>query len=169
MSKLLGKKQMLGLLTAGAIVVTTAGSFAMWDTLTATSTGTVTLDKPITVTATAGTYTSGVRTLDERNTYTAPDVTFNVTNTEALSTSTLTLAPVVKIGETDVSGDFVVVIKDSDGTALNQNKDTSVEATNKYTVELTPIETPSQDVMDAAANSTAVTVEITGTLTGTLN
>ncbi len=49
MFKKLAKKQLLGILTAAAIVVTTAGSFAVWDTLSDNTSGSLTLQKPITV------------------------------------------------------------------------------------------------------------------------
>ena len=65
MFKKLAKKQLLGILTAAAIVVTTVGSFAVWDTLSASKNASLTLDKPVTVTAGAEdvTFTAGTRTL----------------------------------------------------------------------------------------------------------
>ena len=47
----LSKKKMLGFLTAGAIVVTMAGSYAVWDQLSDSASGTVTLRNKIEVAA----------------------------------------------------------------------------------------------------------------------
>lgn len=48
MLKKIGKKQLLGILTAAAIVVTTVGSFAVWDKLAAEKTSNeITITKPL--------------------------------------------------------------------------------------------------------------------------
>lgn len=169
MSKIFGKKQMLGLLTAGAIVVTTAGSFAVWDTLSGTASGTVMLDKPITVKAEGGTtYGAGTRTLEAVNTYTASDVKFDVANEDLLTDPKLTLVTTVKIGDKDVSDQFIVEIKKGSET-LTGGEDNKVESSNTYSVALTPVESANQDVVNAAVGGTALNVEVTGTLSGTLN
>lgn len=46
------KSTLLSLLTAGAVIATSAGTFAAWDTTSASVNQTLTLDKPVTVTAT---------------------------------------------------------------------------------------------------------------------
>lgn len=63
MNKLkLGKKKILGFVTAGAIVVTMAGSYATWDTLTNTATSAaLTIDKPIELAVGDLTYTASSR------------------------------------------------------------------------------------------------------------
>ena len=48
----MNKKTILGLLTGAAIVAATTGSYAAWDQLSATATGTLKIGKPITITAT---------------------------------------------------------------------------------------------------------------------
>ena len=47
------KSTLLSLLTAGAVIATSAGTFAAWDQTTATVTGELTIDKPVTVTVSA--------------------------------------------------------------------------------------------------------------------
>ncbi|POP32295.1 hypothetical protein C3B58_12590 [Lactonifactor longoviformis] len=167
MFKKLGKKQLLGILTAAAIVVTTAGSFAVWDTLSDNTSGNLTLQKPITVSAEGGTaYSAGTRTLGVENTYEASDVTFNVANNNVENTQ-LKLDPKVTIGTgesaTDVTNQFTIAIKKGDAV-VTDNTDPNPEAINTYSVSLTPVEDASSDVINAANDGTVLNVQITGTL-----
>lgn len=52
------KSTLLSLATAGAIVATSVGTFATWDTMNVSSTSTLTLDKPITMTMTSAQLTT---------------------------------------------------------------------------------------------------------------
>ena len=178
MFKKLGKKQLLGILTAAAIVVTTAGSFAVWDSLSATKSANLTLDKPVTVTASAGdvTFTAGARTLETANTYTADNLKFDVSmGTGVVSNPQLTLDTKVIIEEnstkTDVTDAFTISLKKAN-TELTGGVDTTVkDGENLYTVVLTPNE-PSEPnsnpnytkVLEAATAGTELNVEVTGTL-----
>lgn len=165
MFKKLGKKQLLGLLTAAAITVTTVGSFAVWDTLSANTNGTLTLDKPITVSATGGeTFAAGTRILGSENTYTS-DVTFAVEN--KVDNTQLTLTPKITIGTDDslkdVTQQFNIVISQN-STEIPDNTDTTVDATNTYSVAITPNESASDDVINAAKAGNNLDVSITGIL-----
>lgn len=169
MFKKLGKKQLLGVLTAAAITVTTVGSFAVWDTLSANTAGSLTLDKPITVSASGGaTFAAGSRTLGNENTYTAGDVTFNVENN--VEKTQLTLEPKITIGTsetpTDVTDQFDIVISEN-STPVANNIDTTLEATNTYSVAITPKADANTAVTDAAKGGNALNVSITGTLSAT--
>ena len=166
MFKKLAKKQLLGILTAAAIVVTTVGSFAVWDTLSDNTSGSLTLEKPVTVTAEGGeTYSAGTRTLGPGNTYEASDVTFKVENN--VENTQLKLDPKVTIGTgesaTDVTDQFTIAIKKGD-TVVTDNTDPTPNATNTYSVSLTPVDNASTAVIDAANAGTALNVQITGTL-----
>lgn len=166
MFKKLGKKQLLGILTAAAIVVTTVGSFAVWDTLSANTSGTLTLEKPVTVSAEGGTaYSAGTRTLGVENTYEASDVTFKVENNVA--NTQLKLDPKVTIGSgesaTDVTDQFTIAIKKGDA-AVADNTDPNPDATNTYSVSLTPVDNAKAEVINAANDGTVLNVQITGTL-----
>lgn len=168
MNKMFSKKKMLGLLTAGAIVVTTAGSFAVWDQLEATSTGTVTLDKPVTVTAAGGTqYTSTGHTLGVVSNYAATDVTFNIANVTEYKNVELQLTPEVKAGGTDVTEKFNIVVKeDVSGTPteVKDAKDTTLSSSNAYTITLTPKNGDDTDLIGYANGNTPLDVTVTGTL-----
>lgn len=153
-------KTLLTALTATAMLATCAVSFAAWDQLTATSSGTVTFDKPITVTATQlGTLTpqqTSLETLPEAS----GTVTFSVEK-PADKAVQLELAPVVKNGETDVSGQFDVAFSQTGAdNGLTGAVDATVEASNQYTVTVKP-----KDTTEAKAlTGTALTVEVTATL-----
>ncbi|MGL4546917.1 hypothetical protein [Eubacterium aggregans] len=59
--KFLSSKAILGIVTAVAVVVTVAGSFAAWDVLNDSESATVTYRSPVTVTAT--TFTASIPTV----------------------------------------------------------------------------------------------------------
>lgn len=157
--KKFSKKSMLGLLTASAIVATTVGSFAVWDTLETTSTGSLTVRKPVVVSTQA---MANFTSLEEGGmpVYSTP-VTFNVADLPASETaSTLTLTPEIKNGDTDVTDKFNVTIVGTGDDALTDNVDSKVGAANNYTVKVTP-----NDTAEAKALAdTALTVNIKATL-----
>ncbi len=95
MFKKLGKKGLLSLLTVAAVVVTTVGSFAVWDTLTATSNGTLTLAKPIEVTTADMGALTETRAYEQAPEY-AQNVTFEVADVPADDTVQLALDCAVK-------------------------------------------------------------------------
>ncbi|GAA0799450.1 hypothetical protein GCM10008910_25750 [Faecalicatena orotica] len=169
MNKLkLGKKKILGFVTAGAIVVTMAGSYAVWDSLEDTASGSLTIDKPVTLTASALTYNVEDRTWDEVPTYTSEPVTFAATDVPTGTTAKVTAKVAVydKEGEdkSDITNKFDVKI---DNTALNESI-TSVEknldSENKatFSVTLTPKETEKDSV-----GGQKVFVDVTGALSKT--
>lgn len=164
MFKKLGKKGLLSLLTVAAVVVTTVGSFAVWDTLTATSNGTLTLAKPIEVTTADMGALTETRAYEQAPEY-AQNVTFEVADVPADDTVQLALDCAVKKadGTTDVTDKFDIEIKEKDGTALSTGDiDTTVTASNEYTVTITPKDT---DDAKALADGTGLKVAVTGKLT----
>ncbi len=145
MNKLkLGKKKILGFVTAGAIVVTMAGSYAAWDQLTKTTDATLTLDKPVVTTLSMDSFQPEERTLGVINKYT--DTTTYVTeNIPDDTTVKVDIIPTIKTkdGNTDLTSYFDITIKNgsdeldlSSGTAT----DTKVakNGTTSYTVTVTP-------------------------------
>lgn len=81
MNKLkLGKKKILGFMTAGAIIVTMAGSYATWDTLESSTESTVSLRKPVVVTATESVTYSTDTALNEFPVYTSDGITIKATD-----------------------------------------------------------------------------------------
>lgn len=157
--KKFSKKSMLGLLTASAIVATTVGSFAVWDTLETTSTGSLTVRKPVVVSTQA---ISNFTPAEEAGmpVYSTP-VAFNVADLPASETaSTLTLTPEIKNGETVVTDKFTVTIEGTGDDALTNNVDSKVGEVNNYTVKVKPNDT---DDAKALADQ-ALTVNIKAVL-----
>lgn len=115
--KKLNKKSMLGFMTASAIVVTTVGSFAVWDKLSDTATGTVQLDSAVVVDIAeeALSYTPVTRTElgDTAPTYTSEPVAIKAAGVPADMATTLTFTPNVTVEGRDVTGEFKVEVLDS--------------------------------------------------------
>ncbi|BDF05129.1 hypothetical protein [[Clostridium] hylemonae] len=156
----LGKKKILGLLTAAAIVATTVGSFAVWDTLTATTSNKLTLANPITTTAALADFA-------ETNSGDYPvyegAATFNVANvdTTKLTTGKITLSTQIKDGASDVSSDFDVTYEKKDGTAIAGGVATGItNGDNEYNVKVTPKDSAKTNNLGGKE----LTVEITGEL-----
>lgn len=166
MNKLkLGKKKILGFVTAGAIVVTMAGSYATWDTLTHKTQAELSIDKPITLTSTDLTYTTSERTWgDPAPTYVSDAVTFsaNVPDDTAAKVS-VTAKVYDKASEgTDISEKFKIDVNGS-GNATKEET-IAADATNKeatFTVSVTPIDT---DSIKNEVGGQKVYVELEGTL-----
>lgn len=160
--KKFSKKSMLGLLTASAIVVTTVGSFAVWDTLEATSTGTLSIASPIVVSKVDMGALTETRNWDAVPEY-AGEVSFSVEGLADTSGSQLTLAPVLKEGDSviEASKYTVEITQDGADNGLSGNVDSKVDSTNKYKV----VVKPNADATDLGGKS--LTLEITGTLAET--
>lgn len=159
------KSTVLTFATAGAIVATSLGTFAAWDNTNATSTGTLKVGTPVTITAGAGiTYNEAERSVGQDPVYTA-DVAFTVEK----AGKTVSELDVDKIAvyesndkekATPVTDNFTITIAGAAGdTGAVSNgatiKDTSVEDVNTYTVTLTPKNTTVQGkefVVDVVAS-----------------
>lgn len=164
MLKKIGKKQLLGILTAAAIVVTAVGSFAVWDKLNDTATTQAVQLSPITVTATQNAeltvserteqnYTNG----DYVPVYTSGNLEFALTGIDG-ATQQLKLTPTVKVDGTIDNDNFEVVVKE-EGTEVASNIDTDLTATT-YTVEVKPNATG--QAASAALSGKSLTVELKG-------
>lgn len=157
--KKLNKKSMLGFMTASAIVVTTVGSFAVWDTLSDTSNGTLTVAEPIVVTTTD----MGAMT-ETRNWEAVPEyagaVTFAVEGLADSTNTSLTLEPVLKDNGTAVDENKydIEITQTEPDNGLTDMIDSKVEASNTYNI----VVKPKADATDLAGK--ALTLEVTGTL-----
>lgn len=166
-------KLLLTLAMAAAVVSTAAVSFAQWDTLSATATGTVTLTKPIVVTASKDeTYSvaskdanTGVSTYSGEVTIAAADVPASQKDTTQLE-----LTPKVSDGSTDVTSNFTVTVEKDGATAGtvtatgNTTTDAAPDLTganNTYTVKLVP----NDDDATKALAGRALNVEVEAKLT----
>lgn len=147
------KSTFLSLATAGAIVATSVGTFAAWDTMETTATGNVTLRNPITIEAPAMTNATETANYGKTPTYESK-AEFTVSNAP---TEGYKLSPtvVVKDGETIVpSTDIVVTTSDDKGS------ETDVNGKHTVTVTLKPTEAATAKTL---ANK-PLTVEVTGTI-----
>lgn len=148
------KSTLLSLLTAGAVIATSAGTFATWDTLEANAAaGSITFDR-INVTATATQqlalvndgqtfHTTAAQSANAKINVDLSSVPADITTNDK---AVLTFTPVVKDSSNQIidSAKYTLTIKDTDGTTtLNNNKDTSLSssATNSYEVVVTPTDT----------------------------
>lgn len=166
------KSTLLSLATAVAIAVTTAGTYAAWDTLTDDTTASVSFGTPVTVNV-ADSYTltsdADTRTLGETPEATG-DVTFTVEDTNSLA-DTLTLTPTVTegVGKTDMSAyvDVTIIDKGESGTpALTKSGSSFVDKTltstsTTYTVTVTPkSDTASVEALSGKTLDVTLTAEL---------
>lgn len=141
------KSTALSLATAGAIVATSLGTFAAWDNTNATSTGTLQVGNPVTISAAATTYKEAERSVGQDPVYTS-DVIFTVDKaSQIVSELNVDKIAVYESSDTEkatpVTDNFTITIAGAAGdTGAVSNgatiKDTSVEEENTYTVTLTP-------------------------------
>ena len=154
------KSTLLSLLTAGAVIATSAGTFAAWDTTTATSTGTLTIDKPVTVTVSAlnlerdgglGQSTPvyigevNVKAEDLPASVTADKYEITYEAKAYLATDETNKAPV-------------------EGITVTPNETTSVGLNQEHTVEVTVAVTDEAAAKTLAQNSTQLKVDVTAKL-----
>ena len=154
------KSTLLSLATAGAIVLTSAGTYAVWDTLSGTSTGQITVaNSSVTVAATNMTFVEGTDTIGEDSIAYTGTAKFEVTGA-GNNVNTMTLVPTVKNGDNIVNAaDVDVTIKKGEvaltKTDANYTDTTLTSGDNEYTVEVT--------VKNKALAGNTLDVEVTGT------
>ena len=155
------KSTLLSLLTAGAILVTSAGTYALWDTLEATSNGRFTVANSSIKLSTQDTMTfnSPTATLNANEITYSSNATFTIDGElkNDLTKLQLTLVPTVtkKSDGSSVSSGYTVSIKKG-GSVLAGNVDKSLSTSNTYTVEVT--------VTDASLAGVELNVELVGTI-----
>lgn len=159
------KKTILSLLTGIAIVASTAGTYAVWDTTQASTSGDVTFRNPVTVTANQ-TYTLNNSASALNTTPSASgNVTFNVSDSGKLG-NTLTIVPEISGGTNATLDDFTITLTNKDnpsdkitGNASSGFVDSQINNTgaNNYTVTVTPKNSKT-------TTGSAVNVKLTATL-----
>lgn len=165
---MLKKTTLLSIATAAAVITTSVGTFAAYDTVTAEATaGSVSFRKPVTIQAAELTMSP-----EEDSLCTAPSatgtVTFTVTDEESLASSLGLEIAVADNGATGLSAsDFDFNVTDSsDGansgcTGGTSWTDSDLTGTNQYTVTAT-LKAESASKLNSAAGDVKITV--TGTL-----
>lgn len=168
----LKKTTLLSLATAAAVVATSAGTYAAWDTIEAkTTAASVTFRKPVTVevgeTLSMNAADTNSQLGDTPISYSASDVAFTVVNENDLATK-LTITPVITDTslETDLTEYFTIKIKDKNELEASETVisgsfvDTSLSTT---TYDITVTAKDDSVSMGKIAGKT-VKIELTGTL-----
>ena len=152
------KSTLLSLLTAGAVIATSAGTFAAWDQTTVTSTGNLKIDKPVTVTATnlVLTWEDGLSenapTYKGTVTVSAKDLPSNVTSENYEITY---VAKAYRADDdTKAAVDGVTAKASETGSVTQLGQDHTVEVTVNTT----------EDAKTIADGTTALKVDVTATL-----
>lgn len=135
------KSMLLSFVTAGAIIATSVGTYAVWDQLDVSKYGDLTIDKPVTMTMenlTSFTSSRAADTLDSENapSYTQ-DVTFDVNSMPDGAESKYKLNVNAKVYKDNSTTETV------DGFSVEVSKATSdtndkIEGSHTYTVKVTP-------------------------------
>lgn len=144
------KKAILGFMTGAAIVAATTGSYAAWDKLTATASDTLSLRKPISLTA------QNLKIVQVEDAGKTPVVTATLPLTVSDNAAGLTISaePTVSIDganvtDTDATVEKTIYKKGDDSKAAV----TAVENNGEYVVEVTV--TPKDSVSDKMIEGTA--------------
>ena len=132
------KSTILSLATAGAIVATSAFTFAAWDKTEDTATTTLTYRSPVKITQTLTDPTAKDYNLGEEAPEVSVTTTFAVDDTDTKASS-LTVTPTLKDAKGGNLGTDKVTIQVKEGSeVLPGGKDDSVSASNVYTIVVTP-------------------------------
>lgn len=163
----LGKKKMLGFLTAGAIVVTMAGSYAAWDQLSTDPVSQeLSLRKPVTTAVVLGEFSDDNNEIDKVPVYEST-VNYTVANVPTVPAEkelqvafTTTVTNTSKENAIVSAEDVTVEIKKGTEPLTNNKDNKVVNGVNEYKIVVTPKET---STAKALAGDT-LKVEVTSTL-----
>lgn len=154
------KNTLLSLLTATSVIITTAGTYAVWDTLTAETTESITFRNPVTITVNPEyTLTETLASLGKTPSASG-DVSFTVSDSDSLATK-LKIVPSVSGDSVSVDNfNFTITDKNNSSTALTGDAssgfvDDTLDSTD-YTVTVTP--------KDKQAVGKEVSIKLTATL-----
>ena len=156
------KSTILGVLTAAALITTSAATYAAWDNTTATSESEFKLRESVKLTSDSTTFTGGqeLSTDESGLTYTG-DVTFKATTADLVDT--LTLTPSVTKADDSVltPGSYSINIEQTDDATFakvgEDFVDKNISESNTYKVTLT--------ITDPTLAGQNIKVSVDGTLT----
>lgn len=158
------KSTLLSLATAGAIVATSVGTFAAWDTTTAKSTGNVNFGSPVTVTTTNMTsdLKRGERTVGTDPVYVSEPVKFVIS--DVADVNAMSIEAKVLDESTEITDGVTTKIYKEDGSTevtgdVAKADLVTGDTGNSYIVKITPTD----GTKTALANKN-LTVEVTATL-----
>lgn len=158
------KTRVLSLLTAAAVVATSVATYAVWDTVTATSKQqTVTLRNPVTITDTTSEteIDADAASLNPGSITASGEVKFNVENTDSLATS-LELSENIQAGsqgKLEESTDYTIQFTGSGVSGKADSTVTDGEETYGYEITFT-----SSGLNKLKDNSNQCTVQVTAEL-----
>lgn len=155
------KTSILSMLTFGMILATSVGTYAVWDTLSAESNGqTVTIRKPVTVTAGTQTASSNAEAALGGEIATATgSVTFTVANEDSLAKK-LSLKETISAGQNlEETTDYTIVFSGGDISGKTDSTVTHGENTYNYTITFTEA-----GIEKLQGNTNQCTVKVTATL-----
>lgn len=166
MVKKIGKKKLLTLLTVAAVVVTMAGSYAMWDQLKVDGSGTLNFDKPVTATMKVSEFKKSSSSLSEDAPVYTSKAVYNVANVPADVTPKVAITPSVKDGDTAVASEnYTITIEKGDvqltaasGVYTDANVSTGE---NTYTVTITPADTDAAKALAGKDLTVTLSAELT--------
>ena len=151
------KSTLLSLLTAGAVIATSAGTFAAWDQTQATTTGTVSLGERVTMEVGKMTFTGGT----DRSTLSTTENDFSDLAQTASATVTVKNVPASAASKYELKYTYTVT-PNGDGSASDvnvaindANASTITAGSDTHTANITV--TPTN--VDAAGKSYSVQVE----------
>lgn len=153
------KSTLLTLLTSASIIITTAGTYAVWDTLEGSTSEAITFRNPVTIEVSPDYELTEVKTLGVDPTASG-DITFTIKDDNSLATK-LTIVPTVEgSGVTIDNFDFEITDKNGGGGTLTGDKtsgfvDSSLDST-VYTVKVIP--------KDNTVAGKEATIKLTATL-----
>lgn len=154
-------KKIISLLATGAVVATAAGSFAAWDTLSDSTSATITFGTPIVISPTlAGGQTA--QTAPGVLPVASADLDINTTGSVP-SGSKITFVTELKDGSTTIDPSLydLVITDDNDSNSVVTSGDLEVTNTNNYTVKVTPKD---DSAATTAFQGKTIDLKITATL-----
>lgn len=158
------KSTILSLLTTAAIITTSVGTYAIWDTVTADSRdNTVTLRNPVTITDTTAeqSITASADELNPAAITASGTVKFKVQNENSLAKS-LTLEESITAGSQGALSETADYTIEFTGTGVSGKTDSSVtDGDEEYGYTITFTES---GLSKLSANSNSCTVKVTATL-----
>lgn len=140
------KSMLLSFVTAGAIIATSVGTYAVWDTTVATSGGNIEIGSPVTLTATTPTNVAFTETreLNSAPSYKSAPMVFTISDKEKVKS--MKLEATVKDGDSDVTSQMnATIYKTGDdsivSTSIPATELTAGESGNSYYVVVAPQDT----------------------------
>lgn len=130
------KSSILSVATVAAVVATSVGSYAAWDSLTASTKTNVTIAKSTTVNTQVDNLVESSDRSGDQITYEGT-LTVNIEDKDSFDPSTLQFVPTAKVDNNVITAQEGTIELLEGSTPLSNNIDTIITETNTYKVKLT--------------------------------